>query len=471
MTNAFTVITARVVTDSSGVAIEVPALLTSNGVLEPLLDYCLLHWQDRSLGWMEKVVRSVRLFVEYAVANPQETNSHVIFRNFAHRLRTGTYNPETGLDATGLGWLAKSKRDERAIIRALTDFFDWLSATRPAAANINSRYAGNAYDRMVDELAYQHRRSQSLLGHGWSVQLADVQDGPQGSASIRGSKQLGRERTEPPAFPEECFVDLLTKGFRVGNSYDYRGILITLLLNRAGFRESEPFHLYMSDVTPDPANKNSALVLLHHPSQSIAPGDWRDLGGKPIRQNRGQYLRERWQLVPRNELRGSLHAGWKGGAHENLGGANFYRAYWFEPMYGELFLAIWYRYLRQVAEIERNHPFAFVNLGRDPLGGIYKIGQYNKAHAEAVRRIGLTVSKSLGTTPHGHRHAYGRRLVEAQLEKRLVRRFLHHVSPHSQDTYTQATSVEMLKALTEANERLLSRNSRSQATSLIQEFC
>ena len=99
--------------------------------------------------------------------------------------------------------------------------------------------------------------------------------------------------------------------------------------------------------------------------------------------------------------------------------AYYKQAYWFVPEYGEWFLQLWHRYLEQVARIDRNHPFAFINLIRQPVGAMYTLTQYNKAHAAACERIGLTVGKALGTTPHGHRHAYGLRLRTAGVEKRI----------------------------------------------------
>ena len=85
---------------------------------------------------------------------------------------------------------------------------------------------------------------------------------------------------------------------------------------------------------------------------------------------------------------------------------------------------------------------------------MYTLTQYNKAHAAACERIGLTVSKALGTTPHGHRHAYGRRLRNAEVDKPLIRRFMHHASVESQEVYTQPTSREVLAALEAATRRL-----------------
>jgi integrase len=88
------------------------------------------------------------------------------------------------------------------------------------------------------------------------------------------------------------------------------------------------------------------------------------------------------------------------------------------------------------------------------VGRPYSLAQYNKAHAAACKRIGLTVAKASGTTPHGHRHAYARRLNNAGIEPALIRRFMHHASPESQAVYTQATTKEALAALVAAAQRL-----------------
>jgi hypothetical protein len=201
-------------------------------------------------------------------------------------------------------------------------------------------------------------------------------------------------------------------------------------------------------VFPDPANSRQAKVLIHHPSHGAAPADWRDERGKTRKGNRADYLVQQFGLVPRTELMDRRHAGWKGGMHD---AAYYKQAYWFLPEYGEWFLQLWHRYLEQV---ERDHPFAFINLSREPVGAMYTLTQYNKAHAAACERIGLTVGKALGTTPHGHRHAYGRRLRNARVDKPLIRRFMHHASVESQEVYTQATMREALAALGAAAQRL-----------------
>ena len=454
----FVTVKARVYTDTTGVYSELPALLTSNGVLEPLLDYCLCRSHERSLTWIRKVTRSVQMFLEYLQTNPAERDSYLLFQNFAQRLYTGTFNRETGLDPSNLCWAPRSPHDASQIVTHLSDFFDWLGEMRPETAKVNPRYAGSAFDRQTYEAAYQFRRSKAFLGHTWAENASSAETGHR----VRGRRLPKVETGEPPAFPEERFEELLVKGFCVAGRYDYRGMLITLLLHGAGFRGSEPLHLYIPDVFPNPANMSQAKVLIHHPRFGAAPQDWLDERGRSRNGNRAEYLADKFGLAPRTDLMNRCHAGWKGGTHD---GPYYKQAYWFLPQYGEWFLHLWHSYLEQVVHVERAHPFAFINLRRDPVGAMYTLTQYNKAHATACERIGLTVGRALGTTPHGHRHAYGRRLHNAGIDKALIRRFMHHASLESQEVYTQANTREVLAALEAAAQRLRDKHAETSSTS------
>lgn len=197
----FVTVKAKVYTDTTGVSTDLPALLTPVGVLEPLLDYCLYRRHDRSLIWMAKVNRSVRLFLEYVYSNPNELNTYRVFLNFAQRLYTGTSDRETGIDPSGLCWTPRSPHDAHNIITNLSDFFDWLGKMRPEAAKINPRYAGGSFDRMTDEAAYLYRRSKAFLGHGWNASLPDAAQG----YLVRSRRAPKVERREPPAFPDNRF--------------------------------------------------------------------------------------------------------------------------------------------------------------------------------------------------------------------------------------------------------------------------
>ncbi len=444
MTSSFLAVRAKVYTDSTGACAVV---LTSAGVLSPLLDYLLSRSHDRSLAWMKKVVRSTLLFLDYLAANPEERETYKLFQNFAQRLRTGTFDRVTRLDPSGLCWSPLSAHDCSGIVSQLTGLFDWLGATRPGAAVVNPRYAGDAYDRLMDEAAFQFCRSRAFLGHAWLTHATE----PSGSRLVRAARTPRVECADPPQFPDDRFLELLNVGFTVNGRLDRRNVLIALLLHGAGFRASEPFHLFVSDVVTDPSNPRSALVRIHHPTFGAAPDDWRLTNGKRSNGNRAAYLAEKFGRVPRTEMMGSQHAGWKGGTHD---GRFFKQAHWFVPEYGELFLKVWLDYMHDVAAVERSHPYAFINLRAEPKAGMYCVGQFNKAHRAACERIGLAVSKDLGTTPHGHRHAYGKRLTAGGVDKLLIRRVLHHGSMASQEVYTQPGIKEATKALRIAAARL-----------------
>ena len=63
-----------------------------------------------------------------------------------------------------------------------------------------------------------------------------------------------------------------------------------------------------------------------------------------------------------------------------------------------------------------HHPFAFI----PPAGEPYPVATFKHRHRRAVERIGLTVAKALGTTPHGHRPAYRQALGAAGIAPDLV---------------------------------------------------
>lgn len=438
---------ARIFNDSTGAYTEIPVLLTESGVITTLMDYCLSRSHDRSLAWMRKVLFAVSLFVKYWQANPGEPQSYRLFQNFAQRLYTGTFNRETGIDPSGLCWKNSSPRRANEVIVHLTSFFDWLALENPGIKSLNPRYAGSPHDQRMDEVAYLFRREKAFLGHTWATNPGPENEG----RLLRGKREPSVAKGEPPAFPDERFEELLFKGFKVGGAYDYRGMLITLLLHGAGFRVSEPFHLFIEDVFPDPSNTKCAAVLIHHPSLGTAPSSWAQSRGLKQPANRSIYLAERFALAPRTELMGKRGAGWK---NPRLDDKYYMRAYWFLPEYGEWFLHLWKRYLQSVAMIQRNHPFAFINLSREPVGSMYTLEKFKKAHGAAIERIGMTVSKNLGTTEHGHRHAYGRRLKNAGLDKLLIQRYMHHGSVESQDVYTQPTARETLVALEDAANKM-----------------
>jgi site-specific recombinase XerD len=300
------------------------------------------------------------------------------------------------------------------------------------------KWVGHHYDRQIDEKAYQYRRNIAFLGHTWNPNI-----------SIQSSDFLRRNvlpKTLPshePEFDDSYFEALLFRGFKVRGQYDYRNMLITLLLHGGGLRVSEAFHLYISDVQPHWENPNIAFVCVHHPSLGLAPNNWLDpITGK--NGSRQRYLAHEFGLSPRSSVLDRTEAGWK----EPMLDRKWYMQVWWLPpeYYGHIFMSIWKCYMEQIANITRSHPYAFINTHRNP-GDIYTMKSYFKAYYAAIERIGLIPSKKNGTTPHGGRHAYGRRAARANIHTRIIQRMMHHCSPNSQEVYTRPQNAEINNAL------------------------
>jgi integrase len=433
----------RVYNDSSGGFYDLPVLHAEGGHFDSLLDYCLDN-RNKSKTWMRKLVFDVQLLMQYMYANPHEKNSELLFQNFASKLQTGTFNPETGHDPSGLGWRGRTPYNSQQTVTRLRRFLDWLGKKNHRTVNVSPLVTMTAADKAVHDCAELYRRRYSLLGHLWKPS-------PQSANALKALVERGPQlRGEPPAFPEDRFDELMERGFNVGGRINYRDQAITLLMHGAGFRLSEPMHLFIGDVTRNPAKHYEALVRIHHPTLGDAPPDLLDERGRPIRCNRQEYLQRKFGLAPRVDLISKKDAGWKGVVLDD----RFYlQAYWFKPDYAELFLEIWNKYMEQVADIplrQRKHPYAFMNIYRAPKGSIYSQGKFELSHGRACERIGLSVERRLGTTPHGHRHAYGRRLSKAGLDPAVIKKCMHHSSEKSQEIYTGRTANEVFEALESA---------------------
>lgn len=427
--------------DASGSFQQMPVLENEHGHLDSLLNYCLEH-HAKSSTWKRKLVFEVQLFLTYMHANPHEKNSELLFQNFAKRLQTGTFNPITGHDPSALGWTPRTPDDVQQTIKRLGDYLSWITKKNPTVLNPNSMVIPTAIDKAVAACAETYRRRYALLGHLWK-------DSPKDEANVNKVRARYSPNVlgEPPAFPDEHFEELMDRGFTVGGRPSYRDQAITLLLHGGGFRVSEPMHLFIGDVTRDPTDYRKALVRLHHPSLGRAPPDLIDERGRPVKCTRQEYLMRKFGLAPRTDLMNKREAGWKGVV---LDEKYYMQPYWFQPDYAEQFAYVWGKYMEEVADIPlllRNHPYAFINLYREPKGSIYAMDKYIAAHARACERIGLTVLKGLGTTPHGHRHSYGRRLEKAGLGPAVIKKCMHHANEKSQEIYTGQTTKETLDAL------------------------
>jgi hypothetical protein len=421
---------------------------------------------------MNKVCLAVEIFLEYVQAYAGEfAHAHVskdrsrekqieeLFDVFVTRLYTGTINSE-GRDPTRLCWRARRVNTANNLISALSHFSDWLEKQDDVAV-LNPYVIPSGQEERLYWAAFENRLNRAFKAHIWNKEPQAI------TRRTFGRRAPIVQIEEVKAFQEKNVASLLVRGFvipgRQGLGLDglnLRDILITILQHFGGIRMSEAFHLYVYDVDCDDVLEKAghagiARVRIYHPTQGLAPNDWSDLKGKRVGGTREEYLRVRWGLRPRTQYHSgsSLHAGWK---HPRLDdqARQAMRVFWFPLIWGRIFYTLWHQYLLRLRRIESHHPFAFVNFDGANLGEPYSINAYRQNHARAVERLGLTPAKNLGTTPHGHRHAYGRRLEDCKIDPLYRRRALHHISLESQLPYVEPSWQMVSSSLTEAHDRL-----------------
>ncbi|WDH25654.1 gamma-mobile-trio recombinase GmtY [Pseudomonas chlororaphis] len=430
----------------------------------PLLEYFLDMGRSRTATWQRDVCRAVGLFVDYLKANQiyfrDSSSRPQALSGFAEVLVTGTID-RNGDDPSGLYWQAKSLGRAKFLLGALTAFSDWL-VNRYDTIAINPWKEASVAEQIAYWRRHEKRRSHALLMHTHDRNAALAQSELVRSIRVKRRGVIG-DAAPVKYFPDERIADLLQQGFTVSGKQgarsvhdrlNIRDIMITILLHGGGLRESEPFHLYVTDVAVDPSNARSALVKVFHPEQGIAPEDYLDpLTGVRIAASREEYLRAKWGLEPRNLVVGRFHAGWKD-LHLTDQKQKYAQVHWFPSFWGEVFLALFKLYIMRIRSRHARHPYLFVSQKDEVAGDPYTVASYRQAHAKAVKRVGLIVGKDYGTTPHGHRHAYGQLLTNARVDPQLIQKCLHHKSQESQQVYTNPTPATIAATLMEATERL-----------------
>ncbi|MDC7696701.1 gamma-mobile-trio recombinase GmtY [Vogesella indigofera] len=450
-----TVVYYKVVRDNTGIDEEIPVILTEFGPLQPLIRYILTHRHLLSESNTNKLVQAVGLLIDYMAANHAAfDNPHDLFKTFVQRLYSGTVGVD-GNDPSDLYWDARTPAVVRVLVNHLSRFSDWL-AQEYGTQQLNPWRQATRAEEQLAWAAWQHQKNRAFLGHTMSVDVAALKVSQARSTLLKRSPVIDHEPVK--RFPAERMVDLLFRGFivpgkqnspRIEARLNLRDILITMLMHYGGLRMSEPFHLFVHDVIHDDTAPGTALVKVYHPSLGQAPADLRDAKGKPVVCNRATYLRDKYGLLPRTNYKSShtLHAGWKGNALDSK--QYFMHVYWAPGWAGELFWKLWVFYMAQRDQLNPDHPYAFVTRDGKP----YSIDAFEDAHAKAVKRIGLVPAKALGTTPHGHRHAYGQRLSDLQLGAIFLKTALHHKSLESQIVYTEPDRVKLNRAIATAMVR------------------
>lgn len=436
----------------------------------PLLEYMLIQGRAKSISWQRELSRATGLFIDFLKANQpifrQQYDRPLVLALFAEALVYGTIGLD-GDDASGLYWEPKSLSRATLLLNAVTSFSDWL-VNQYDATPLNPWKNASISEQMAYWRRFDQRRAHALLSHTYDRAALEAASNQSRFTAVR-RKSLSQDVNSAKFFPLNQIWSLLSSGFLVPGKcnaqplherMNIRDMLITILLHGGGLRESEPFHLFVSDIAIDPLNSKSALVRLYHPERGKAPDDYIDpLSGKEVSADREEYLRVKWRLEPRNLVVGRFHAGWKDLKMSN-GRDKYAQVHWFPSYWGEIFLALFKVYITKLRSRHCNHPFLFVSL-KDSVGGApYTVDSFRQAHARAVKRTGLVPSKSNGTTPHGHRHSYAQMLTDAAIGAEVIQAALHHKSLESQQVYKEPTADKVNSTLRHASEKIDSVQSK-----------
>ncbi|NRF64592.1 gamma-mobile-trio recombinase GmtY [Vibrio coralliilyticus] len=409
---------------SSASLLSFPAIFTESGLLLSHLRF-LYNSRAKSPSWIERNTFAVELllkFIEKQIV--RFSTATELLRAFVEALQFGTI--QDGKDSSGLYWSPRRNEDVNVLLHHITEYCDYLDTIHGTdLPKLNPlRKATHAEERM-HWCAYYRRHGRSFLNH-----LAK----PSTQQFSRARKIRGPERhlVDVEAvyrFPEDRIEDLLLHGFvSASGEPDYACQLIVMLMHFGGLRMSECFHIYTHDVDLDPKTY-SAIISVFHPSDGDSP--------EPCFSNRREFLASKYRLQPRNEFPRShrFYAGWKGPLLTN---SNLSFDVMFYPASKAIeFTVLLQKYLstRPISEF----PFLFVNSKGNPESKKNFLQKYNRA----IQRIGLEPYKSLGTTPHAHRHSYGYRLSQRGFSQLEIQKAMHHKSPDSCLVYLKPSGDEV----------------------------
>lgn len=442
--------------DDTGRETQLPGLLTQSGVLVSHLRY-LASEQTKSASWKERSTFAVKLLIQYINANEDRfRDTRDLLSAFAQSVEFGTINSSTLLDPCGLYWMPRKPEDFRTLLFHLTKYTDWLAeCPEYNTKRANPFRKANTEEERMNWCAYYNKEAKVFLSH-----LSDPEEAARRNREVRSTrtsrtpKYMGRITKR---FPEYEIHNLLVNGWvrrsddptaTKHDLVDYKGKALTLLMHYGGVRKSEAFQLYLSDIIVD-RRRGEAVVRIYHPAFGKPPGERYS--------TRREYLARQYQLKPRTDYPRSeaLHAGWKAPLLSDS--VNGYFQVYFSPVaIAKEFLHAFEHYLkyqRVDAPKDSDHPYAFTNSKGEP----ETLKNFSRQHKNAVNRIGLEHEKHLGTTEHGHRHAYGFRLHAYGLTQIEIQKAMHQKHPDSCLVYINQTDEELRVSFEHAEKVASSR--------------
>lgn len=434
-------IKTRYKNDRTNKELSLPAIYTESGLLISHLRY-LAENSHKSGSWHDRSVFAVMLLIRYINVNQSAfEDATSLLQSFAQCLTLGTVNPSTLEDDSQLYWSPRSYEDANTLLGQITAYTDWLSEQPDYhQQRLNKFRKATSAEQRLNWCAYYHKHARVFLNH--LLTPSENAHSLGYARKIQAHRRTVVQVSTSKRFPSTEIRRLLDEGMikpragvnELGNpTPDYKNQAITLLMHYGGVRKSEIFHLYLTDIHID-RQRSEAVVRIYHPSEGSSPDS--------RYRNRREYLAREFRLKPRTDYAKSerLHAGWKGPLLTDK--RKFFQVQFFPPEKAAEFLLVWRDYLiHQRVEPNRFncHPYAFTNSKGQP----ETLKNYQRMHADAVRRIGLEHSKNLGTTEHGHRHAYGYRLADHGFSQVEIQKAMHHKSPDSCLVYIQPSDDEL----------------------------
>ncbi len=298
-----------------------------------------------------------------------------------------------------LGWTSVGRNTAIDDYRYVMEFTDF------AAGNFDHTPINPVELKLVSDIGIKEQQilnSKMAIKKTWdkNYHLQPTTQEAQGIVIARKNKiprKKKKKNRQPSHFPPDRVLDLIKA------TPSIRDKLYLLILFFGGFRKSEPFHLYVTDIR---IINDSAVIRLADPVDGKY--DWEEKFAGKQTGSRLQFLKQRYDLGPRNKLGVDhpMHAGWKGMDYEN--DRNEATMQWLVPEMGKYFAHLHKEYMQQYRNhINDDHPYYFINTKDDgSFGAPLKMSNMDKSFYRSANRIGLRANQR-GVNPHGARHFFG----------------------------------------------------------------